>query len=302
MNLRTTKDKAPPLVWGVWLLLVVKYLLEYLQIKHLGKIKIFRYIIMAIKKYVKRVAKKVGRIARKRYAPKGKVNYSNIVKDVKFLKSVLNPEKKTFQYTNTDQGLGQCSGNVSAFYVSDITPLPAQGTTSITRNGNSVRLHSSYCKFQFQQQSANVQSPMRLKIQVIQVMGTPYTSLGGLAIPAMYNANSFITGGTIIDYNSDRNTNTFGTFKVLREKRITLPANIISGQHMVKTISFGMKYKSHHVKFALDGSQTIQSGQILLLILADNGNSSTGTASTLAGTQATAVKTGALTIPKLVTL
>lgn len=249
---------------------------------------------MAYKKTFRKIGKKIVRAAKKRYVRKGNVNVGKIMKDVSYLKSVLNPEKKTFQYTNTDQGLGQCAGNVSAFYVSDITPLPSQGTTSVTRNGNSIRLHSSYCKFQFQQQSANVQSPMRLKIQIIQVMGTPYTTLGGLAIPAMYNANSFITGGSIIDYNSDRNTNTFGTFKVLREKRVTLPANIISGQHMVKTISFGMKYKSHHVKFTTDGSNAIQQGQILLLILADNGNASTGTVSTLSGTQATAINTGAL--------
>lgn len=248
-----------------------------------------------IKKYAKKAVKKVGRIARKRYAPKGKVNYNRIAKDVMYLKSVLNPEKKTFQLTTTDQGVGQCAGNVSSFYVRDITPLPSQGTTSVTRNGNSIRLSTSYFKFQIQQQSANVQSPIRFRFLVVKVLGAPYTGgLGGNLVPTMFNANSFITGGSIIDYNSDRNTQSFKNFIVLREKRVTLPANAISGQHMVKTLSFGMKYKSHHVKFTSDGSLAVSDGQLVLIVLADNGNASTGTVSTLGGTQATAVNTGAL--------
>lgn len=252
---------------------------------------------MAIKKYVKGVAKKVGRIARKRYAPKGKMNYNRMAKDVMYLKSVLNPEKKTFQLTNTDQGIGQVAGNVSAYYAADITPIPSQGTTSITRNGNSIRLHSSYFKFQFQQQSATT-SKIDFKIMVIQVNGNPWGSPGGLAVPAMFNPNSFILNGVsnagIIDYNSDRNTSTFSTFRILRTKNFTLPENQIASQTMIRNVSFGMKYKSHHVKFQADGSNTIQGGQIILLILANNGNASTGTASTLSGTQSTAVNTGAL--------
>lgn len=248
---------------------------------------------MAYKKAFRKIGKKIVRHAKKRYMRKGNLNVGKIMRDVSYLKSVLNPEKKRFQLTNTDQGIGQCTGNVSAFYVTDITPVPAQGTTSVTRNGNSLKLHSSYFKFQFQQQSATT-SQISFKIMVIEVKGTPYTSLGGTMVPNMFNANSFITGGSIIDYNSDRNPEAFKNYKVLCTKVVTLPCNQISTQTMIKNVSFGMKYRSHHVKFLNDGSQSIATGQLVLLILANNGNASTGTVSTLGGTQSTAINTGAL--------
>jgi len=248
-----------------------------------------------LKKYAKKMGRKVVKAAKKRYVKNGSANIANITKDVMYLKSVLNPEKKIFQYTATDQVVGQCSANVSAFYVKDITPLPSQGTTSVTRNGNSLRLSSSYFKFQLQQQSANIHSDIRFRFIVVKVLGTPFTGgLGSNLVPNMFNANSFITGGSIIDYNSDRNTQSFKNYVILREKRITLPANQQSSQHMLRTFSFGMRYKSHHVKFTTDGSNAISDGQLVLIVLADNGNCSTSSASTLAGTQATAVNTGAL--------
>lgn len=76
---------------------------------------------MAIKKYVKKVARRVRGKAIKRYFSKGyKPKMGRIVSDIKYLKSVLNPEKKVYQYNKTDGLLGQCNINNSAYYMTEI--------------------------------------------------------------------------------------------------------------------------------------------------------------------------------------
>lgn len=263
---------------------------------YLGKNKIFVYIINMrkyIKKVAKRVAKKAGRAMKRRYVTKtGKgLRMGQIVKDVAYLKSVLNPEKKLYSITNTDGAVGQCVGNNNGYWVQDITPLPSQGTTSSTRNGNSIKLHSSYLKFQLQAQSSSNGTPIKFRVMVIKVIGEPQVISS--APGEMFKNNSFVTGGSIIDYNSDRREDTFKRFVILRSRNVYLRPNYHTSQLSIATFGMGLKYKSHHIKFTTDGNQTIADGQIFLLILADNGNASLSTTSTLAGTASTAVATGA---------
>lgn len=249
---------------------------------------------MVVKKYVKRVAKKAGRAVKRRYfAGKGysKPKIGKMMSDIKYLKSVLNPEKKQVQFTWTDGQVGQCSGNSNGYFAQDITPAPAQGITSTTRNGNSIKVHSSYLKFQFQAQSAANGTPINIRVMLVKVIGEPETHT--TVVPSMFKPNAFITGGSIIDYNSDRREDNFKHFVILRSKVFRIRPNMHTGQISVITGGFGMKYKSHHVKFAADGSQTVSDGQLMLIMLADNGNINSSSASTLGGTASTAVNTGA---------
>lgn len=245
------------------------------------------------KKTGKKVGKGIKKVAKgmikRRYRQSGVYQLS---RDVKYLKSVLNPEKKRFQLNYTDNNLGQCIGNTSGFGHYDITPIPAQGTTSVTRNGNSIRVSTSYIKYQFQAQSITNGTPIRYRLMVVKCLGTPITPSQNI-VTQMYQNNSFITGGSIIDYNSDRREDTFKQFVVLRSKNIYLRANQHNGQTSIVTGSMGIKYKSHHVKFTADGSTAYSDGQLAIIILADNGNASTVSASTLTGTSSTAVSTGA---------
>lgn len=248
---------------------------------------------MAKSNFVNKAVKKVGRAVKRRYF-KGK-GYGNpkigtMMKDIKYLKSVLNPEKKTWNLAVTDGLIGQTSNNVGMGYFSqDVTPDPAQNATSIGRNGNSIRLHSSYFKFQLQSQ-ANFTSPMRVKLMLIKVMGPPQTTTN--IVTTMFDDNPFIGGGSIVDYNSDRNQSAFKQYKVIRTIYTTLPAPAYAGQQVVKTISMGVKYKSHHIKFFADASSQIQDGQLVLLGFADNGNRGTNN-SVLTGTASTIALSGA---------
>lgn len=246
-------------------------------------------------KYIKKVVKNVGRQVRRRYFKKGAPNMTRIIKDVKWLKSVLNPEKKSYSLQSTDTYVGQCNVNTEAYYCRDITPMPNQNALSTGRSGNSIRLHATYFKYQLQQMSSSAGNRIKFKIMICKTVGTP---LAAQNIPdQMFKNNSFVLlGGSpaIIDYNSDRREDTYKQFVVLRSKTVTLGPSQHSTNYAVVTGSMGVRYKSHHVKFQSDNSTILSDGQIFLLIMADNGNISQTTNSTLAGTQTTAFASGAL--------
>lgn len=250
--------------------------------------------------FAKRILRKVGHVAKKRYF-KGK-GYSNpklvqMAKDVSMLKGMINSEKKNYPIVVQSQAVGQVNINANGYYSADITPTPAQGTTSVTRNGNSIKLHSSFIKFQFSQM-ANTSNPIKLRIYIVLVKGIP--SIIPTTFPTtMLEANPFVTGaGAIYDYNSSLNPDYFGTYKILRTKTLTLKADNAASFNSITNVSLPMKYfrgKGHHIRFASDGSQTIADGQLLMIVTADNGNVNAGTASTLSGqpTNGQAVTTGA---------
>lgn len=242
---------------------------------------------------LKRASRYVKKEAKKRYINRGgRIATGKIMKDVAWLKSVLNPEKKRFQQNITDATVGQCNVNANGFYALDITPTPSQGVTSTTRNGNSIKIHSTYVKYQFQSQNLSSGSPIKFRMMVVQVVGQPYTSVTS-AVTTMFDANSFITGGSITDYNSDRNEEAFKQFKIIRSQNLYLKPNGHSNQRMHFTGGMGIKWKSHHVKYVTDAGTSVQDGQYFLLILADNGNVNATTGSTLVGTSEFSALTGA---------
>lgn len=255
---------------------------------------------MVLKKLFRRVRRKnAGRGKRKPFVKKGAVRtvktMAGLARDVMYLKSVLNPEKKKFQFSVTDQPIGQCDINQQGYYIADVTPAMVQGVTGSTRNGNSIRVSSSYIKYQFQAQSSTIGAPIRFRIMLIKVIG-PAQAASSVP-PAMFSPNSFIQlGGVnagIIDYNSDRREDTFKQYIIIRSKTVKLQSNQHNGQSTLVTGSMGIKFKSHHIKFTSDANANISDGQLIMLIVADNGNRSTVSASTLTGTNNFQLSTGA---------
>jgi hypothetical protein len=222
------------------------------------------------KKYVKRTTRKVARVARRRYAPKGKVNYNKIVKDVKFLKAVLNPEQKRhhFQIASVSQ-VGQCTSNVSgqtldANYYTDIVPYITQGTSYSTRNGSSIKLNTLDMKFQFYQQ-ANTFTQVRLKLMLVRpkIFVATTSPFPNFLEPAP------LTG--LRDFHARRNWDHTQDFKVLMTKYITVPGGATANQVIVKDYNLFFRFKNTHIKY--DGSTTtVDSPNIYLMIVADTGN------------------------------
>lgn len=241
--------------------------------------------------YAKKMGKKAlragARFARKRYLTNG--GLGRAVKDIQMLKKIVNSEKKFFNYKSTSAtAVGQVSGNSNAGLYLDVTPLPTQGVTRSTRNGASLKLASQYYRFQIVQQSATV-SPIKIRMQLYHVVGAANNINVGVAQGEIYSANPF---NGLVDFHSARNPDYFRDYKLLRQRTLTLPTDPQSATLMLKEAAFGMKYKSHHVRFSGD-SQTVTQGQLILCIQCDNGNCSTTTAYTgAASIPVTAINTG----------
>lgn len=203
-----------------------------------------------------------------------------MARDIYSLKKLLNVEKKRYDITAYGQFVGQINGTSNYQYTADVTPVPAQGSGYSQRNGASFKITSLYAKLQLYHQSAT-NAPMKIKIQLVLVRGAPQTASG---VPiSMYEYNSFVAangGPNLVDYNSERNPDTFGQYKVLRTCVVRLQPDQLADQQIIKdfTIKHSFK-KGHHIRFDKD-TQTVKNGQLVLIVLADSGNISGSTAAT----------------------
>lgn len=201
-----------------------------------------------------------------------------LARDVKMLKSVINSEKLrvTINNTTNPDSVGQVTSNSTGMWIKDITPAPAQGDTVNGRTGRSIKVHSSCLKFQFYQQTATYQ-PIKLVVEIYKIPGTPMTTAATIQAQG-FQVNPF---NGVIDYNSSRNPEYFRNLQLVRRKYVTLPTDpgSVASQTTLREVVIPLRYKSHHVKFANDGTG-VATGQILCIIRADSGNIG-GTASTL---------------------
>lgn len=246
------------------------------------------------KRYVKKVARKARGMAIKRYFNKGyQPKMDTIMSDVNMLKNLLNTEKKHTTLSANGLTVGQLSANIAGLYALEITPVPTAGVSEIQRTGTSIKLTSSYMKFQFSAQ-ANAINRTRLKIMIIQTSGN-YVSSVNSWLTDKFKHNPFITGASIIDYNSSFNTNTFGGFKILRTFNFTMAPDSITNESNIKTLTLGLKYnrgKGTHIRYQ-SGTSTPANNQLFMIVMADTGNCNPVTASTgISGVAQTAVNTG----------
>lgn len=224
---------------------------------------------------------------------KGKVSTSRLIKDVAMLKSIINSEKFRLETQQTAVNVGQVNGNSSGHFISDFTPIPAQGDGYNNRQGNSMKWCSSHYSFLFQRQPNSV-GTMTIKIQLIKIVGEAYSTPSNI-LGKFIEPDRWITNGTVYDIASDRKPEYFKQYRVLRTKTVKFNATQYSAQATVeqKIVNFGLKLKNHHVKFN-NNSNTIADGQVICLITCDTGNTSGTTASTLNNIQNTAAGSGVL--------
>ena len=205
------------------------------------------------------------------------INYNQILKDVKFLKSVINAEKKNYVITVSGSTVAQLNGSTSSGHFGiDITPTPSQGTTDITRNGDSIKICSLYAKIQFYQQSAADQ-PIKLKVLLIKVLGAPQSV--NTVITQFLNTNP-MCNNSIYDYNSRYNPDFFGQYQIVAKRTIKIQDQY-SSSVAIKDLEIKLKLQ-HHIRFTAN-STTVSNGQYVMLILADSGNSHPSTVSTVTG-------------------
>lgn len=257
----------------------------------------------------KKLARKGAKFVRKRYTAKpggrkatGGLRVAKMAKDILYLKSVLNPEKKRFEFatatTNSVGQLNQIAGSYSeGRYFYDCTPTPSQGITYSTRNGASIKLHSTMWQFQFVQQASAV-SDVKLIVEIFKITGEPYTGFN--FFQERYAVNPFIReviSGAIAgirDYNSQLNPDNFMKGTLVARRKVTIKADPTTSAKMITDLKIPIKYnkgQGHHIRFDKD-TNNVESGQLYLVIRADRGNIGTVAASNITGVPDVAPATG----------
>jgi len=238
------------------------------------------------KKYARKIYKATGLV---NPVKRGRLSSTRLAKDVAYLKHIINSEKFRLETKIDNQVVAQCNVNASGHYLIDVTPIPSQGDGYNNRQGNSMKWVSSHYSFFFQKQSA-LSGNIRGTIEFIQVIGEPFTNPSNI-LGRFIEPNRWVDGGTIYDVASDRKPEYFKNFRVIRKINFGFKASDFVGQQLQKVINTGFTLKNHHVKFN-NNSNTISSGQILMLIRTDTGNCSTTSNSTLDNVSNLAQNTG----------
>ena len=224
-------------------------------------------------KYASKVIRNTGKAlysaGKKRYTTKGKANIGQIVKDVSFLKSVLNPEKKRFEIGNNTAQFGQIL-NAPLVTGALLTQFAfgtgiVQGTNSSTRNGNSIKLNSIIFKARFQQQG-NVLNPIRFRVVIFTCKGMPQTTAQINSSNAFWDNNIF---SGVIDYNSDRNPDQFSDFQILGQRTGRLMGDTLANQSQFADMTIPIKTNKH---MRWDNAGNLQEFPVYMYCTADTGD------------------------------
>lgn len=242
------------------------------------------------KKLAKYAVKRGVKFVKKRYLSNPVSGIKNIAKDVMFLKSMINAEKKRFNESYSNQAVGQVNVNTSGHLCIDVTPDPISGAGFSERTGASIKIHSMFLRMQAYQQ-ASTNHPIRLKCYLVKVKGTPQNT--GFFTQQFLQSNPFVsgTGSDTFDYYSSRNPDYFKQYQVLRTWKLYVPADKLTSQVMIADKKVGMKPKGLHIRFDRD-STNVSENQIMLLIVADSGNQGGSASSATTGVPVTAGGTG----------
>lgn len=192
-------------------------------------------------------------------------NIPKIVSDVKALGTMINAEKKR-QETST--GLYYVAQNLnltsSGHSTTDLTPVISQGVTYNTRNGSSIKLHSTVMKFQMIQQ-ANQVTDMRVKIYIFKTTG----------IPSAFNIANFLDVNPFnnrYDFNSSRNIDKMPQFKILQVKNVKIKGDAVANVPNQIEFMIAWKHKGDsHIRYDKD-TNVVTKGQIYMVMVADNGD------------------------------
>jgi len=237
-----------------------------------------------LKKVGRRVYKATGLV---NPVKKGKLSSARLFKDVAMLKSMLNSEKKQLYNSPTTQTIAQVNGASGAgFFLQDVTPVMSQGVTGQTRNGVSIKVCSMVLKGQLIQQSS-AQQAQKIKVEFFMNKSTPLSTAG--LISAIYDTNQL---NGLYDINSPRALDTYKNWYKVCSRRFTIGQDNQSGVTGFKDLLIPLRFKNWHVKYNDDNTNSVTSGQLIMVITADSGNSSSSTASTLTTIPVTATNTG----------
>lgn len=233
----------------------------------------------------------------KRFFPKKRVTtkptLDSLSKEVKRLKREVKkdqPELKYFYYTSEiGKTVAQYNGAATTgAYGLDITPLPSQGTSGVTRVGDSITAHHLKLTFLiFQMAAATTDIRVRFCIFFVPGQDVAVATVRDSAFRTNMSDSAIVDATSLIDYDYVPSS-----FQLIYDKSI-----VIQG-HLTSATGGSPETKSHVINLAnlnrkvyFDDATAIK-GYVKLIILCDTGNVSGATAVTATNCSQGAVNTG----------
>lgn len=230
-----------------------------------------------IKKTAKRYGRKAYGAIKKRYSGwNGIRNGVNDIASVAKLAQMINAEKKRYDLFIGSAQVAQYTGaGVSGcrFVQLPFDTGIVQGTTSSTRNGNSIKCSGMIMKFLITQQASAI-NPIKFKITVFTIKGIPAPANNDL-LTRFLNSNPF---SGVVDYNSDRDPDNFSDFIILGKKYGQMRGDNITNQTNPLSISLPISFKNKKIKhMRWNNSGSLTELPIYFLMTCDNGDNSVNT-------------------------
>ncbi len=199
---------------------------------------------------------------KKRYS--GKKAVSNLAKDIMFLKTMLNTEQKHIDTLTAPVTVVSTSSLVSAL------GTVAQGSSSSTRTGDSIRVRKMdfMLRFKYSTGTTNSKEIQHFKYWVVRYLKTPAS-----AGTAPFSINEFLVSDQAGNYSTSsfHNPDTMQNFFVhsVGELDINLHFNVGTDSDIVKIVELSIDCDFHQTYNGSTGS-TVSDNMVFLVCVATN--------------------------------
>lgn len=220
----------------------------------------------------KKFRKNTRRVYRKVVKPyvnkkKGYRNRMKLYNEVNQIKRMINAEKKQKSVFINGAGVAQLSNGADGIYCNTITPVITQGSGYDNRTGRSIKLSGAYLRGKFTAQS-NTVNKVKFNLMIVRVIGAPQTT--ATIVAGMFNGDPLAGVRNIF---AGRNPDRFVDYRILKSKNYTLYPDSITGQTGIIDYTMALKL-NHHIRYSLN-TNTIEEGELFVIIRADSGDSGT---------------------------
>jgi len=237
----------------------------------------------------KKFTKKASTAVKKRYGVgkgRGGFKFSKLAKDMEYVKSRLNVEKKFVDTARATASVGQVNENAQGYYANYIIPGAgiAQGDGESQRNGNSLKATGLIVKMNMIKQ-VNADGPRRLKVMIVKSVGNYALTTPQAIVDKLFDINP-LTG--VRDYHSNLDYTQLkdGRHKIIASRNVYLKSNSSDTSDSVwerETKALSIPVKINDVwRYESNADVHPENITYTIVILADNGNSS-GTGSSIVG-------------------
>jgi len=233
--------------------------------------------------------KKASTAVKKRYGVgkgRGGFKFSKLAKDMEYVKSRLNVEKKFIDTARATASVGQVNQNAQGYYAQYLLPgtVISQGPGEGQRNGNSLKMTGLIVKMNMIKQ-VNADGPRRLKVMIVRSQGNYALTTPSGIVDKLFDTNP-LTGVRDYHSNLDYTQMKDGRHKIIASRNVYLKSNSSDTSDSVwerETKALSIPVKLNDVwRYENNDSSQPENVTYTIVILADNGNRG-GTSSSIVG-------------------